>query len=46
MTPLAHAIKRAIDGGQHKLPAVPEERVYEVDAELRRQLGIDHDSAL
>jgi hypothetical protein len=46
VTPLAHAIKRAIDAGQHQLPAVPEERVYEVDAELRRQLGTDHDSAL
>jgi Domain of unknown function (DUF4291) len=40
VTVLAHAIKAAIDKREPELPAVPEERVYEVDAALRRQLGI------
>jgi hypothetical protein len=40
VTPLAHAIKHAIDNRAAELPAVPEERVYDVDAEIRERLGI------
>jgi hypothetical protein len=39
VTTLAHAVKAAVDAGD-VMPAVPEERVYEVDAELGRRLGI------
>jgi hypothetical protein len=36
---LAHAVKATVDAGG-SLPTVPEERVYEVEAELGRRLGI------
>lgn len=39
VTALAHAVKAAVDASA-SLPAVPEERVYEVDEELGRRLGI------
>ncbi|MBC7813267.1 MAG: DUF4291 domain-containing protein [Burkholderiales bacterium] len=39
VTELAHAIKQAVDSGK-ALPPVPDERVYAVDDELSRRLGI------
>jgi len=39
VTALAHAVKAAVDVGG-SLPTVPEERVYAVDAELGRWLGV------
>ena len=38
-TPLARAIKDAVEKG-HDLPPVPEERVYDVDADIRRTLAM------
>lgn len=39
VTPLAHAIKQALDQ-KHKLPNVPVERVYEVSDALKRRLAV------
>jgi hypothetical protein len=40
VTRLAQAIHAAIESGLEALPAVPEERVYEVSSELQRILGM------
>lgn len=39
VTELAHAVKQAVDSGRD-LPEVPEERVYEVSADIRQRLGM------
>ena len=38
VTELAHAIKEAVESKQKQLPLVPEERVYEVSAQIQQIL--------
>jgi hypothetical protein len=38
VTELAHAIKEAVESKQKQLPLVPEERVYEVSAQIQQTL--------
>jgi hypothetical protein len=40
VTALAHAIQKAV-ANKSPLPAVPDERIYPVDAELQQRLGIE-----